>query len=265
MSEAFISYSRADSAFADKLRQDLEHRGIAVWIDRDDIEGGAAWRASISKAIRSCCAFILILSPRSTQSGQVSKELSVAEAHNRLIVPVVLEPCDIPPGMELQLAELQWISFAEQPYDAALERLTRVISDARSRVAGTSTSETPDSAVRDSPAGASATTPRVSSSNESTPAGSSGSSRKWLLAGTAAIVVVGASFAAFRSMQEPTQPSPRVIGNSRTSLYHLPDCPGFSKVREQFRAEFASVQEAEKAGYRRADNCPASAGATAPR
>src|SRR5687767_7287152 len=124
MSEAFISYSRADSAFADKLLQDLEKRGIDVWIDRDNIEGGAAWRAAISAAIRSCRAFILILSPRSTQSGQVSKELSVAEAHSRLIIPVVLESCDIPPGMELQLSELQWISFAEQPYDAALERLT---------------------------------------------------------------------------------------------------------------------------------------------
>ena len=45
MSEAFISYSRADSAFADKLGEDLEKRGIAVWIDRESIEGGAAWRA----------------------------------------------------------------------------------------------------------------------------------------------------------------------------------------------------------------------------
>src|SRR3954469_21446436 len=111
MSEAFISYSRGDTAFVDKLRRDLEKRGIPVWIDRESIEGGAAWRASITQAIRSCCAFILVLSPRSTQSGQVSKELSVPQAPRRAINPLVLEPSDIPPGMELQLAELQWISF----------------------------------------------------------------------------------------------------------------------------------------------------------
>jgi len=383
MSEAFISYSRADREFADKLLQDLEERGIDVWIDRESIEGGAAWRAAISAAIRSCRAFILILSPRSTQSGQVSKELSVAEMHNRLIIPVVLESCDIPPGMELQLAELQWISLADQSYEAALDRLTRVITEARSRAAGASTPERQDSARISAPPA----TPRVSEST-----GNSGSSRKWLLAGTAAIVVAGASFAAFRYMPAPgadspienaarvetpavravtattdsaplpvgttrtdpqvnvvpaiaqaspdttqadraalpattappesqpraapavatghseatrgekrtaaraapksdaasasqkraapatvaeapvvvaradpapaTRASPRVIGNSRTSIYHLPDCPGFNKIRAEFRTEFASVQDAERAGYRRADNCSATEAAS---
>jgi hypothetical protein len=201
MSEAFISYSRADSAFVDKLTRELEKRGVSVWIDREDIEGGAAWRASISQAIRSCCAFILILSPRSTQSNQVSKELSVAETHNRLIIPVVVEACDIPPGMELQLAELQWISFAEHPYDAAVERLTRVINEARARVEGASRSGAQDAAqpasiVRSRPA-----KPEVASSQRA-PA-NAGTNRKWLLAGTAAIVVAGASVAAFQFAQKP--------------------------------------------------------------
>jgi hypothetical protein len=81
MSEAFISYSRADSAFADKLTDDLEERGIPVWIDRESIEGGAAWRASISKAIRSCCAFILTLSPRWPPRGSRHRE----QPHARLL------------------------------------------------------------------------------------------------------------------------------------------------------------------------------------
>jgi hypothetical protein len=209
MSEAFISYSRADTAFADKLTRDLEDRGIPVWIDRENIEGGAAWRASISTAIRSACAFILILSPRSTQSGQVSKELSVAETHNRLIIPVVLETCDIPPGMELQLAELQWISFAEHPYEAALERLTRVITEARSRTAGAATSAAASAAPRASAPMAQSTAPRSVTSDRASAGETQGSSRKWLLAGTAAIVIVGASFAAFRYMQEASSTASR--------------------------------------------------------
>jgi hypothetical protein len=217
MSEAFISYSRTDSAFADKLLRDLEARGIPVWIDRDNIEGGAAWRASISTAIRSCCAFILILSPRSTQSGQVSKELSVAETHNRLIIPVVIEACDIPPGMELQLAELQWISFAEHPYDAALERLTRVINEARSRAPGASPSGLASSSAGASAASAEGSFPSgggLASRTVRSPSGTrSGrgwsdkpapapSSRKWLLVGSAAIALAGASVAAFQLAQE---------------------------------------------------------------
>jgi hypothetical protein len=221
MSDAFISYSRTDSAFADKLLHDLEARGIPVWIDRDNIEGGAAWRASISTAIRSCCAFVLILSPRSTQSGQVSKELSVAETHNRLIIPVVIEKCDIPPGMELQLAELQWISFAEHPYEVALERLTRVIKEARSQApalpasdaASSSgegvrpTNEILSSASRTvpSPSGPTSTTvpsPSGGGSGWGWSASASGSNRKWLLAGSAAVAAAAASLAAFQFSQD---------------------------------------------------------------
>ena len=199
MSEAFISYSRADTAFVDKLTHDLEQRGIPVWIDRQDIEGGAAWRASISQAIRSCCAFILILSPRSTQSNQVSKELSVAETHNRLIIPVVVEQCDIPPGMELQLAELQWISFADLSYDAALERLTRVINEARSRTAAGAAAPSAGVGARGAAEGVRAETPRTSAARG--PSSASGN-RKWLVAGAAAIALAGVSFGAFHFAQK---------------------------------------------------------------
>lgn len=313
MSDAFISYSRTDSAFADKLLHDLEARGIPVWIDRDNIEGGAAWRAAISMAIRSCCAFILILSPRSTESEQVSKELSVAETHNRRIIPVVIENCVIPPGMELQLAELQWISFAEHRYEAALERLTRVIKEARSQ-----TAEEASASNVPAPSGVRWSTPDVTQrgspeiSGEAPSAASSGSSRKWLFAGAAMIVAV-ASVATFRHIQgsgssganenaarvddkaprtetavatgpgskgsvvpavaqtsrdapraermkaesapAPAQASVAVVGNSRTLLYHFPECPGYSRISTQARIEFSNAREAERAGYKLSDNC----------
>jgi hypothetical protein len=293
MSEAFISYSRGDTAFVDKLRHDLEKRGIPVWIDRESIEGGSAWRASISQAIRSCCAFILIVSPRSTHSNQVSKELSVAESHERLIVPVVLEASEIPPGMELQLAELQWISFAELSYDAALDRLTRVIEEARSRTEAPATSGL-SAGTQTAASAAAATTRRVVAAKASS-GSSAGANGKWLLAGTAAVVVVAASIAGLQLKQKDTtevvrkgpradvQPSPAtpappptavpvvapqpearaaaaagsapIVGNTRTLVYHYPGCPNYASVAPQARTEFASAREAERAGYKLAVNC----------
>jgi hypothetical protein len=47
-----------------------------------------------------------------------------------------------------------------------------------------------------------------------------------------------------------------IIGNKRSHVYHLPGCPGYSSVSEQNRAEFGSVNEAEKAGYHLAGNRP---------
>ena len=64
----FISYSRADEAFVDGLIDKLHQKGLEVWLDRDSIEGGAAWRAAISEAIRECRAFLVVLSPNSVHS-----------------------------------------------------------------------------------------------------------------------------------------------------------------------------------------------------
>jgi hypothetical protein len=40
-----LSYAREDSDFAvDRLREDLSNRGLQVWVDVEDILGGANWR-----------------------------------------------------------------------------------------------------------------------------------------------------------------------------------------------------------------------------
>jgi methylphosphotriester-DNA--protein-cysteine methyltransferase len=36
----------------------------------------------------------------------------------------------------------------------------------------------------------------------------------------------------------------------------LPDCPGAKQISEQNKIWFASIEEAEKAGYKPAGNCP---------
>lgn len=56
-----------------------------------------------------------------------------------------------------------------------------------------------------------------------------------------------------RTSPEATSP---VIGNRNSKLYHLPHCPGYQATSAKNRVAFASAAEAEKAGYRRAGNCP---------
>jgi methylphosphotriester-DNA--protein-cysteine methyltransferase len=47
-----------------------------------------------------------------------------------------------------------------------------------------------------------------------------------------------------------------VIRNKRSGIYHLPSCPDYNKVSEKNRQYFKTKEEAEKAGYRMARNCP---------
>jgi endonuclease YncB( thermonuclease family) len=47
-----------------------------------------------------------------------------------------------------------------------------------------------------------------------------------------------------------------IIGNRSSRVYHRPDCPDYMKVSERNRVYFKTVEEAERAGYRVAGNCP---------
>ena len=109
VSHVFISYARDDLQIADKLVERLESARHRVWIDREEIRGGEQWRQQIVSAIRSCDAFLVLLSHKSVLSKHVRKELDIADNADRLIVPVQVEHVDVPEGMEYQLAGLHVI------------------------------------------------------------------------------------------------------------------------------------------------------------
>jgi len=48
----------------------------------------------------------------------------------------------------------------------------------------------------------------------------------------------------------------RVVGSKNSDKYHLPECPGAKQISEQNKIWFNSIEEAEKAGYKPASNCP---------
>src|SRR5262245_21415337 len=56
--------------------------------------------------------------------------------------------------------------------------------------------------------------------------------------------------------ETPTTATGPIIGNRNSKIYHLPNCPDFSKVSERNRVPFKTEAEAQAAGYRRARNCP---------
>ena len=47
-----------------------------------------------------------------------------------------------------------------------------------------------------------------------------------------------------------------IFGNRNSKIYHLPNCPDYSKVSERNRVPFKTEAEAQAAGYRKARNCP---------
>jgi MinD-like ATPase involved in chromosome partitioning or flagellar assembly len=92
----FISYSSEDSGFAERLRIDLERRGVRCWFAPHDLPIGAKIRPAIDKAIRENSRMILILSASSMASSWVEKEVETAferegATGTTILVPVRLD------------------------------------------------------------------------------------------------------------------------------------------------------------------------------
>jgi len=115
MGFVFISYSRSDTAIVDNVVARLRSDGFEIWIDRESIKGGDLWRKQIVKAIHTTDAFVLMLSPNSTASKNVRKEVDLAENANRALFPFLLASVDLPEELQYQLIGIQWIEFYKNP------------------------------------------------------------------------------------------------------------------------------------------------------
>ena len=124
--KVFVSYSRKDTEFVDRLDRDLTMLGHEVWIDRSDLVGGGEdrWRRSIVNTIRDSEAMLIVLSPHSIASENVERELSVAADNKKRVIPVLLRPCELPSGFEYELAGVQYIDFATMQHDEAVSQLS---------------------------------------------------------------------------------------------------------------------------------------------
>lgn len=121
MAEFFISYSRADSAFADRLYTALVGRGYTAWMDREKLEGGQRFTPEISKQIRECQCVLVLLSPTSITSDWVEKEVQYAHNINKVIIPLDIASHD----PYIMLINYQTIDFINTPFDQALDSVVQ--------------------------------------------------------------------------------------------------------------------------------------------
>jgi hypothetical protein len=120
---AFFSYSREDGAFAKKLASDLKASGAQIWMDQLDIEPGTHWDDAVSHALENSLRVLVILSPASATSENVSDEVGFALSKQKHIIPVLYRDCDVP----FRLARLQYIDFRTD-YAGGVQELTRLLA-----------------------------------------------------------------------------------------------------------------------------------------
>jgi adenylate cyclase len=99
MADVFISYAREDAGTARNFADAFQSAGFSVWWD-DALRSGEAFDESIERALRAAKAVVVLWSTSSVASRWVRAEATMAD-RNRVLVPVMIEPCQRPIIFEL--------------------------------------------------------------------------------------------------------------------------------------------------------------------
>ncbi|KAM3112521.1 toll/interleukin-1 receptor domain-containing protein [Phormidesmis sp. 146-33] len=113
MSDVFISYSRKDKVFVERLHEALLADQRETWVDWQDIPLTADWWHEIERGIEGTNTFVFVISPDAIASQVCRDEIDHAVRHNKRVVPIVRRD-----GFEMAkvhpvLSKHNWLFFRE--------------------------------------------------------------------------------------------------------------------------------------------------------
>ena len=113
MTDVFISYSRRDKVFTQKLVDALQAANREVWADWASIPAASDWDAEIKEGIEKTNTVLFVLSPEWIKSNECRKEMDHAIKMGKRMVPILhimpAEGQEVPP----ELAKLNWVYMRE--------------------------------------------------------------------------------------------------------------------------------------------------------
>lgn len=124
--KAFLSYTSADRALAEKIASALMANGIDTWWDQWCIDSGDSIRRKVEEGIGDCTHFIVLLTPRSIVKPWVQEEIDAAFTR-KLGAGIKLIPlrCDLPAN-EMPLLLQSQLSPA---VDAEVVDISQLVND----------------------------------------------------------------------------------------------------------------------------------------
>jgi WD40 repeat protein len=126
MADVFISYSRQDASYVQRLQSQLQERGKDVWLDVAGIRDGEVFPAALRSAIEGSDAFVFVISPDSVRSQFCELEIEHAVALNKRVVPLALRTVpdeEIPEEIRFR----NWIPVGDGNFERGLDRLVAAL------------------------------------------------------------------------------------------------------------------------------------------
>lgn len=126
--DIFVSYSRNDSDIVKRFVNRFEMEGLRVWVDREGIETGDAFKQVIVKAIKESSILVFFSSKNSNASPWTAKEIGLAVNHGKPIIPVKIDNSMFNEEVEFDLIGLDYIDYTNPATQGSMmEKLVRSV------------------------------------------------------------------------------------------------------------------------------------------
>ena len=126
--DIFISYSRKDSDLVLTVVKQLQKRGFTIWIDKDGIESGDAFKSVIVRAIKNSDVFLFFSSKGSNDSPWTVKEVNTAVHLKKSIIPVRLDGTDYADSILFDLGSLDFVDLSiNEKRESSLNKLINTL------------------------------------------------------------------------------------------------------------------------------------------
>jgi hypothetical protein len=139
MSDVFISYSHVDEQIVRQIAAELKGLGLAVFLDRKDIQWGDDIQDRVSDGLSSCAALLVVVSPASLKSWWVPYEIDHTRALCKLLLPFVTHPALELPASLSSLAHIGDLDglrgfFSKVKLAARASEVSKVLNETTSKV-----------------------------------------------------------------------------------------------------------------------------------
>lgn len=125
----FVSYSRQDRAFVEKLTYALSAAGVETWTDVSNIAPGQNWQVEIEQGLLGAKVLLYVASRHTSASQWIEQELAAFAKGAGRIIPLIIDDAG-ETALPFALRQFQWADFRGD-FNDALQRLIEGLSALR--------------------------------------------------------------------------------------------------------------------------------------
>ncbi len=106
----FASYAHKDAVRVFELLKPLHEAHYRIWYD-EGIEAGAEWPETVASRLKAADRVLVFLSKNAADSQNCRREIHYAVAEKKKLTVVLLDECDLPEGLSMQLSVAETVRY----------------------------------------------------------------------------------------------------------------------------------------------------------